>query len=150
MKHIRSAIAAGLLVFGTAAVASAQAAPAAPRAQGQHGQHGMRAGKGERGALLKGIQLSAAEKANLKAVHAKYAPQMKALREQMKNDTSRVARRDAMKRLFDAQRNDLRAALTPANQAKFDANVQKFEQRVAQRSAKGKGAFKRRAPGPRA
>ena len=160
MKHIRSAIAAGLLVFGTAAVASAQTAQA-PRAQAHQGQHkawGKRGG-GDR-ALLKGITLSDAEKANLKNVRAKYAPQMKALREQFKTQAQsqgKIARgdtaamrarrqanapqREQLQKLMQAERSDLRAALSPANQAKFDANLQQVQQRMANRVAKGKGKF---------
>ena len=166
MKNIRFALVAAVLAAGTAAVASAQQAPPA-QVQGAHvrGAHGARkAGPGRPGGqFLKGIQLSAAEKANLKNVNAKYAPQMKALREQSKpqmqamrdarqrGDTAavRTLRQQAMsqrgqqmqgqKQLFEAQRNDLRNALSPANQAKFDANVAQAQQRMAKHSKKSFG-----------
>ncbi len=155
MHHIRSAI-AGLLVFGAAAVASAQATTQAPPV-GQHA-HGMRGkkGPGAEETLFRGIQLSDAEKANIKNVNAKYAPQMKAIRQQMKSQ-GKVARgdtaamrarweanapqREQMRKLLEAQRADLRAALTPADQAKFDANAQRIQERVAKRAAKRKGFF---------
>lgn len=185
MTHIRSTIAAALLVFGGAAVASAQqstpAATPAPAAHARHAHRGQHA-RGQRGMfarnvrhqLFKGITLSDAEKANLKAVHAKYAPQMKALREQLKPQiqAARAARqkgdtaalkalwgkngtaREQTQKLLEAERNDLRAALTPANQAKFDANVQQIEQRVANRVAKNNmkkdGRPGRVGKGPRA
>lgn len=167
MKHIRSALAASLLLLGTAAVASAQQqAPAQHQARAQ-GQHAGKRGPGRRGAgdqLFKGIKLTDAEKANIKNVHAKYAPQMKALREQFKGQgqQGKIARgdtaamrqrweqnapqREQMKRIMDAERADLRNALAPADQAKFDANVQAAQQRLANRAAKGKG---RRAAGDR-
>lgn len=167
MTHIRSTIAAALLVFGGAAVASAQQSTPtptptpAPQAQHAHrgrlarGQHGMFA-RNIRHQLFKGITLSDAEKANLKAVQAKYQPQMKALREQLKPqmDAARQARqrgdtaalkamwnkasaqREQIKTLLESERADLRAALTPANEAKFDANVKRVEQRVAARATK--------------
>ena len=157
MTHIRSAIAAAMLVVGGAAVAAAQqTTPTTPqRAHGQHMRQGF--GPGMRGQLFKGITLSDAEKSNLKNVQAKYAPQMKALREQFKpqmqaarqarqrGDTAALktlwqntaAQREQTKKLLDTERNDLRAALTPENQVKFDANVKQFEQRLAQRAAKG-------------
>lgn len=157
MTHIRSAIAAAMLVVGGAAVAAAQqTTPTTPqRAHGQHMRQGF--GPGMRGQLFKGITLSDAEKSNLKNVQAKYAPQMKALREQFKpqmqaarqarqrGDTAALktlwqnsaAQREQTKKLLDTERNDLRAALTPENQVKFDANVKQFEQRVAQRGGKG-------------
>jgi len=158
MKHISSAIVAGLLVFGSAAVAAAQAPAQAPQAHAQHaGKQGNHAGPGRRagGALLRGIQLSDAEKANIKNVDAKYAPQLKALREQYKTqDQGKIARgdtaamrqrrvanapqREAMKKIMDAERSDLRAALSPANQAKFDANAKEMQDRFAKRAEKGK------------
>src|SRR6478609_3085283 len=84
MLNIRTALAT-LLVFGGAVAARAQQ-PATPAPQA-HARGGMRRGgpgKGPEQALLRGITLSDAEKANLKAVNQKYAAQMKALREQNK------------------------------------------------------------------
>lgn len=155
MKHISSAVVAGLLVFGSAAVAAAQTAQV-PQASHAHAQRGGKhAGPGRRGggALLRGIQLSDAEKANLKNVNAKYAPQLKALREQYKGqgkiakgDTAAMRqrweanapKREAMKKIMSAERADLRAGLSPANQAKFDANAKQMEERFAKRAEKGK------------
>lgn len=163
MIDIRSALAATMLVVGGAAIAAAQQSPpaTAPGAHAQHGQRGRHMGQGfgpgVRGQLFKGITLSDAEKGNIKNVQAKYAPQMKALREQFKpqlqaarearqrGDTAALkamrnksaAQREQTKKLLDAERNDLRAALAPENQVKFDANVKQLEQRVAQRAEKG-------------
>jgi Spy/CpxP family protein refolding chaperone len=168
MRHIRTALAAAMLVAGSAAIAAAQQTPPAS-AQGAHGQR-MRQGfgPGMRGQLFKGITLSDVEKANIKSVQAKYAPQMKSLRAQFKpqmeaarearqrGDTAALktmwqnsaAQREQTKKLLDAERNDLRGALTPENQVKFDANVKQFEQHAAQRAGK---AWKKggRSAGPR-
>ncbi len=115
-------------------------------------------GRGADQALLRGITLSDGEKANLKAVHAKYASQMKAIREQYKpqHDQIRAARqrgdtaairslmaqnsgeRDQTRSLMTAERNDLRGALTPENQAKFDANAATMKKRFAKRFGKGR------------
>lgn len=156
MKNISSAIVAGLLVFGSAAVVAAQAPTQAPQAHAQHaGKQGKHAGPGRRagGAMLRGIQLTDAEKANLKNVNAKYAPQFKALREQnkgqgkiAKGDTAAMRQRreanapqrEAMKKIMDAERADLRGALSPANQAKFDANAKQMQDHFAKRAEKGK------------
>jgi Spy/CpxP family protein refolding chaperone len=156
VKHIRTAVAA-LLVFGSATVAVAQQTQTKPpHAHGQRGQAGAHrghAGPGLGGALLRGITLSDAEKANLKTVREKFAPQAKALREQFKpqhealraarqaHDTAALkalrqqnaAERAAMQKLMVAQHADLRAALTPENQAKFDSNVARMKERMAQR-----------------
>ena len=142
MSHIRSALAAGMLLFGGALVASAQTVTqtTVPPARGQHlrGPHGQRGGE-----LFKGIALNSAEKANIKNVHSKYATQTKALREQAQTQGKSQAQRDQLKQLMVAERNDLRNALTPANQAKFDANVSALEKRVAERGQTGG----RRGPG---
>ncbi|HEY9225515.1 MAG TPA: Spy/CpxP family protein refolding chaperone [Gemmatimonadaceae bacterium] len=171
MKHIRVSLAA-LLVIGGATVASAQQTQPPANGHGAHGQFGRRAkgpgGPGLRGALMRGITLSDAEKANLKSVNERYASQMKALGEQYKpdhqamrdarqrHDTAAVKalwekaapQREAMKSLLEAQRNDVRAALTPANQALFDANIAKVKERVGQRGDKAGKPFGRR-PDPR-
>jgi len=169
MQSMRITLAA-LLVFGAATAAAAQQTqPSTPRARGAHGTMGMGPGRGMRGdaGLLRGITLSDAEKANLKAVHEKYAPQMKTLREKFKpqrdemraarqrGDTAAVrallekngpAERDAFKQIADAQRNDLRAALSADNRAKFDANAaamqKRMEQRAGKRGVHRKGAAK--------
>lgn len=165
MINIRSTLAAAALVFGGAVVATAQQPTPAP-AQGAHQQGAGRAARIHKGQfrpaairhqLFKGIALSDAEKANVKNVRAKYATQMKAVREQLKPQiqAAREARqrgdtaaleamwqksadeREQIKTLLASEKNDLRAALTPANQAKFDANVKQLEQRVAKRAARG-------------
>ena len=161
MQHIRSALAGAMLVRGGAALASAQQATPAPAPQSQQqSQHAHRAdrGRGARGAhaLLKGITLSDAEKANLKNVHAKYESQLKTLREQSKPtfEAARAARqrgdtaaarqimskaapqREQMKQLMQSERNDVRGALTPAHQTAFDANIKKFESRATKRGAR--------------
>jgi hypothetical protein len=103
---------------------------------------------------LRGITLSDAEKANLKAAREKYAPQMKAQREKFKQsheamraakqsgDTAAfralaqqnaTARHAAMRELATVQRTDIRAALSAENQAKFDANVERIKTRMQQR-----------------
>lgn len=164
MKDIRTAIAAIALVVGGAVVAAAQQPTQTPRAH-QHGvQDSTRKHFGRRGfgpgvmqkQLFKGITLSDAEKTNIKNVHTKYAAQMKTLREQFKpqvqaarqarqrGDTAALktlwaqtsAQREQTKKLLEAERNDLRVALTPEHRAQFDANVKQLEQRVAKRANK--------------
>ena len=164
MINIRSALAAAALVVGTAVVASAQQpAPApTPRAhqQGAARAEGHRRGGFGPGAirhqLFRNIQLTAAEKANVKNVQQKYASQMKAIREQLKpqiqaaraarqkGDTAALkamwqkssAQREQIKKLLESERDDLRAALAPEHRAQFDANVKQFEQRVAKRATR--------------
>ena len=155
MFNIRVALATTALTLGSAVVVSAQ--QTAP--QGVHQDHAQRpdsahkrfGARGLRGQLMKGITLSDAEKANLKAVQAKYASQNKAMREQSKPDMQAMrdarqrgdtaalkalwqkgaAARDQNKQMMQAERNEMRAALTPANQTKFDANVAAAEKHLA-------------------
>ena len=163
MINIRSTLAAAALVFGTAVVASAQqpSQTPAPRAQQRSERaQGHRRGMFRPGAfrhqLFKGIQLTDAEKANVKNVQQKYASQMKAIREQLKpqiqaaraarqkGDTAALkamwqkssAQREQIKKLLESERDDLRAALAPEHRAQFDANVKQFEQRVANRASR--------------
>ena len=168
MFNIRLALAATALTFGSAAIVSAQQQTAP---QGVHQDHAQRpdsahkrfGARGLRGQLFKGITLSDAEKANLKNVQAKYASQMKALRQQFKpqaqatrdarqrGDTTALrsiwqqsaAQREQTKQLLTAERNDMRAALAPANQAKFDANVQALDMRLAKHANGGKRGLRR-------
>ncbi len=132
MTNIRSALVAGMLVFGGALVAAAQqpVQTSVPQAQGQHvkGQRG-HAAKQHRDRALKGLKLSTTEKANVKAVRQKYAPQLKALRAQGKTDASR---QQAMQ-LMQSERAELRGSLSAGNQAKFDANAAKMKQRMDKR-----------------
>lgn len=154
MTNIRFALATALLTFGGATIAFAQ--QPAQRAHGQHatGANGPRALHAQ---LLKGITLSSGEKANVKNVESKYAAQMKALREQSKPqlETARAARqrgdtaalkalrqnsmaqRQQTRKLLEAERGDLRAALSPENQAKFDANASAVRGRMGQRVSRG-------------
>ena len=125
MTHIRSAMAAALIVFGGATIAAAQQ-PTQP-AQGQVLRHAK--GPGARGKaakrLFKGVQLSTAERANLKAVRQKYAEQRKTLRAS--------GDRTQLMALRKSEHSELRGALAPSNQAKFDANAAALQRRAAKR-----------------
>jgi Spy/CpxP family protein refolding chaperone len=156
VKHIRSALIASLVAIGGAAALSAQQTTPAPTAT-KHGRHG-KAGERLDEQLFRGITLSDAEKANIANVRNKYAPQMKALRQQAKPQTQalRAARhrgdtaavrqlmaqtapqRDQERKLLQAEQNDFRGALVPANQAKFDANLKQVQRRMAKH---GKGGI---------
>ena len=110
--------------------------PQQPQAAAHQGKHANRARRAKAALgrqLFKGITLSDAEKANVKQVHAKYAPQMKALREQFKpqfqavraarqrGDTAALKnlwqqnapQRAQTAKLLEAEAKDLRSALTP-------------------------------------
>lgn len=143
-------------MVSVASFAQAQSAAPAPQA-GRHGMRGGPRGEGGRGGLFKGIKLSDAERAKLKEVRTKYAPENKKLFESMKpamqeartlrqkGDTAGAravlernkAGRDQFKALHDRQQAEVRAALTPANQKQFDLNVQEQATRRADWGKKG-------------
>lgn len=169
MMNIRYALTGALLLVGSATIASAQRPTTPPKGMHAPGARGMMGERGLRGQLFKGITLSDAEKANIKAVQTKYASQMKAQREQFKpqmqaardarqrGDSAALkelwqksaAQREQGKQLMLAQRNELRAALTPANQATFDGNVAALEKKGAEH-AQNAGKQGRRRPPARA
>lgn len=150
------------LVFASLVSAASFAGAQAPASGAQAERHAMGRGmEGERGqrGLLRGIKLSDTEKAKLKEIHAKYAPEQKQLHESLKPamQEARAARqkgdsaaaraafertkgdRDKMKALMDREHAELRAALSPENQKQFDANLQQ----LAQRRTEGKKGDKK-------
>ena len=169
MKFKTAAVSAAA-VIGLAVLAGAQV-PAKPdsahRGMGRgerHGEMGMRRGgmRGERGRfgggegrLMKDLNLTDAQKAKIKAIHAKYQPQFKTLREQgktqfeslrsarQKGDTSAAARqrfqqqREQFRQRADAlrtqERNEIRSILTADQRAKWDAAAKQREERFKQR-----------------
>jgi len=156
MLNIRSALAALLVVGGAATVRAQQPTAPAPQAHARHGMRRGGPGMGADRALLRGITLSDAEKANLKAVNEKYKAQFKSIRDQFKpqHEQMRAARqrgdtaavrslmqqnspeRDQLRALMQSERTDLRSALSPDNQAKFDANTAALKKRFAERGGK--------------
>ncbi|MDQ2890761.1 MAG: Spy/CpxP family protein refolding chaperone [Gemmatimonadota bacterium] len=132
--------------------------PAAPANGAQigarHGHHGM---------MLKELNLTADQKTRIKAIHARYKPQMKAKAATFKPD------RDAMKaarargdsagvraararlqadmaptrQVREQEMNDVRAVLTPAQQQQFDA-----ERARMKAGGKGRGQMGRHAAKP--
>lgn len=117
--------------------------------------------------LFRGLTLSDEEKAKLKDVRAKYAPERKALHESMnpimrdvrtarqKGDTAGVRAalergkdgREKAKALMEREQADLRAALTPEHQKQFDANLQHLGQRRAEWRKGGRRATRERRNG---
>jgi Spy/CpxP family protein refolding chaperone len=154
MKKIRLIAFAISSLVAAAPFAGAQAVSRAPSAAGAARQGGGRGGKHE--GLLRGLKLSAAERSNVKAVHAKYSAQSKQIRESLrpamqearadrqKGDTAAARAvfdrtknsREALRGVMEREHNEIRAALSPANQKQFDANV---KQVAASRGKGGRG-----------
>ena len=160
-------------LVSTASFAGAQA-PAAGQQGGRHamgrGMEGRRGG--ERAGALRGLKLSDAEQAKVKAIHAKYAAERKTLGESLKpamtearalrqkGDTAGLRAlweknkpaRDQMQALQVRRQAEIRSALSAENQKLFDANVQKLASRRAEWEKNGKqgkgrrGALRGRTP----
>lgn len=179
MSKIRTAALSAAAVIGLAVFAGAQV-PAKPDSthrmdKGRHGQMdgmrkgGMRGGRGGfgrgefgggEGRLMKDLNLTDAQKSKIKAIHEKYQPQLKSLREQgrtqfesmraarQKGDTSAAARqrlqaqREQFRTRAEAIRNqeqaEVRAVLTADQRAKWDAAAKQREARFKDRQDKMK------------
>jgi Spy/CpxP family protein refolding chaperone len=138
-------------LMSVASLAEAQSAAPTPQA-GRHGMRGGMRGERGRGGMLEGIKLSDAEKAKLKEIHGKYAPEHKKLRESMKPvmEEARALRQkgdtagarallqrnkaggEQFKALREREQAEVRAALTPENQKQFDLNLQERAKRRAE------------------
>jgi Spy/CpxP family protein refolding chaperone len=150
-------VAGSLLLSAVAIVPAQQPTPVpapAPRARAHRNARPQR-GKQFDKALLRGVTLSDAERTNLQAVRAKYAAQRQTLHTQLRTqaqnakaarqrgDTSalrsiRANLQTERQTLSQPERNDIRNALTPANQAKFDANLKRVEARAARKPFKAR------------
>lgn len=132
---------AGLVLafaLGGASVAGAQQAPHHKQDGDKAKQEwqGKRAGHGRGvGTLLKGIDLTDAQKEQLKAIHAKRV-------EERKPDDKRSA--EDMKQRREERLNEIRAILSPAQREIFDRNAADFQKRIEQRRKAGEGRGERR------
>ena len=82
--------------------------------------------------LFKDVNLTDAERGQLKAIHQKYAPQMKAARQSGDKATIRSLRTQ--------QLDEIRGVLTPDQQTKFDANRAAIRARMKQRTTPSSAA----------
>ena len=145
MKMQFLTVAAAALMAAPMLHAQATTAPAPAHAQMHAGMRaGMRSGHAR---MMKDLDLTAAQKAQMKAIHAKYAPQMKAAFAAARPDMDalRAARKSGDTTALNAARAkmradmapnqkireqemaEMRAVLTPAQQQKFDADHAKMK-----------------------
>jgi Spy/CpxP family protein refolding chaperone len=132
MKVIRIATLAAALCVGITSVAAAQGTE--PPQQGQ-GQGEMRRGGGMGGMLLKDINLTDAQKAQVKAIREKYAPLQLELRKsiQATGGPPDEATRSKMMDLQSKQAAEIRAVLTADQQSTFDKNLAEMKSRMESR-----------------
>ena len=162
MKAFRSMVLGAAVLFA-GSVAGAQAAPrvkgdsASARAEGRRWEHGKHKG-GERRemgghamgrAAFRGVNLTDAQKAQVKTVMERYRPQREALQKQMqdrrasgqKPDSAFLAgMRTQRQALMEKQQADIRAVLTAEQRTKFDANVAQMRERMKEHAGRrGRG-----------
>ena len=142
MSTVRTLALGALMLVGVAGVSAAQSTTT-PRTRPDAGSHqrGDRRGPGGREGFGRGLNLTDAQKAQIKAIRQKYQPQNDALRAQAKPfmDAARAARQKGDSAAFRTnmekahqimqgasfhtqERAEIRAILTPEQQAKFDAH----------------------------
>jgi Spy/CpxP family protein refolding chaperone len=173
MSSVRTLALSALMLVGFAGISAAQSTtPAQPRADsgfhrgGRHGNAAMRGARADRG-FGADLNLTDAQKAQIKAIHQKYQPQAQALRTQAKPymDAARAARQKGDTAAFRSnmekarqvmqggqsfrtqEQAEIRNVLTPDQRAKWDARQKKMADRKAN-GARGfgkKGAWSKKA-----
>jgi Spy/CpxP family protein refolding chaperone len=164
MTILRSSAAAGLALMLAVGAAQAQqptTPPARPDARVEgpmmRGQRGPRGEMGPGRALFRGIELTAQQKEQMRAIAGKYQTQTKSLREstrpameearaaRQRGDTvaarkaweRTTAQRQQMVALQERQMTELRGILTADQQRTFDANRTAVKARMDERRAEG-------------
>jgi len=128
MKAFRIAALGVALLAASAAIAGAQAAAPGTQQQGGPGGPGG-PGRGI-GRLITGITLTEAQQAKFTEIQTKYQPQMAAAREAANGD--RAAMFKGMQAINEKMYPELRAVLTPEQQAIFDKNIEERKARMQQ------------------
>jgi Spy/CpxP family protein refolding chaperone len=131
MKALRFATLAVALLAGGSAVAAAQNGPPAA-------QQGGPAGRGFNRSLA-GIELTEAQKTKVAQITAKYQPDLEAIRESMQSGGDRAEAFQKMRALREKMSPEIRAVLTPAQQAIYDKNLAEQRARMEQRGGGGPG-----------
>jgi len=141
------------VTLGAASLASAQEPTPAPQAQQQQGQRGRAWRQGRRNgirAVFRGVNLTAQQKEQIKAISQKYAqrarpirqslrPAMQEMRAARQKGDQNAARavfervkpqREQLQQLRQQELNEVRGLLTPDQQKTFDQNATKLRQRM--------------------
>ena len=161
------------MVFGVAGVSAAQS-PTTPKTRADSGYHRrgprpdgqFRRGSGGREGFGRDLNLTEAQKTQINAIRQKYQPQNQALRDRAKPfmEAARAARQKGDTAAFRSniekahqvmqggqsirtqEQAEIRAVLTPEQQAKFDARQKAAAERRAQGGKKGWGHKRPGAP----
>lgn len=127
MNRIRTAVLAAALLLGLSATAQAQAQQGMPGGMGQG--HG--AGMGMQ--MMRGIELTDAQRERVRAIHQRHLAERDSLRARYGGAAPDSASVAAYRALTDRQHAEMRAILTPAQQQQFDRNVAKARDRMERR-----------------
>ena len=149
MQSLRTMALGATLVLAFAATAAAQQPQSTERGRRGAMAHGKGEGRvrGPGRALLRGIELSATQREQLKALHERYRPQHEALRtkardarqaQQRPDSAARAALRTERRALMQRQHTEMRALLTPEQQKQFDGNVARMRERGEERRGEGR------------
>jgi Spy/CpxP family protein refolding chaperone len=164
MSKISSVALAATLLIGFAGVAGAQTTGTQQRAKTHTRIEGRRgSGREYGGSLAKDLNLTEAQKAQVKTIHEKYKPQLEAVRSQFKPevDNARALRakgdtagaraafkksgeevRERMLTIREQEQAEIREILTPEQRTKFDAAQEQrkkgMEEKAKTGSARGK------------
>ena len=176
MSTVRTLALGALMVVGVAGVAAAQS-PATPKTRADSGydrrgdrpdgqfRKGKGGGRDGRG-FGRDLNLTDAQKTQIKAIRQKYQPQNKAVRDRAKPfmEAARAARQKGDSAAFRSNMEqarqvmqsgqsvhtqelaEIRRTLTPDQQAKFDAHQKAAAERRAKGGDKGWGNKRRSAP----
>ena len=164
MSRISSAALGAALLIGFAGVAGAQTTGTQPRAKTHTRIEGRRgSGEGYGGALAKDLNLTEAQKAQVKTIHEKYRPQLEAVRSQFKPevDKARALRakgdtagaraafrksseevRERMLALRQQEQAEIREILTPEQRTKVDAAQEQRKKRMEDNAKTGRARGK--------
>ena len=131
MLRIRTLALGAAMIVSLGSVAAAQGQPSQPgqrpaRGAMRQGDQGMHMG------LLRGIDLTDAQKAQLETLREQQRTEMQALRAKWDGRPDSTQRGE-LRALTLRHRQQVRAVLTPAQQATFDANVAQARDRMEDR-----------------
>ena len=123
MKGIRIALLGIAILLGSTTAA---------RAQVVRGTIPDQAGRGRGAMQMNGIELTEAQKSKLDEIQRKYQPQMTALRDEMNGGGDRQELFKKVGALRERSAAEIRAILTPDQQAVFDKNIAEQKARFEQ------------------
>lgn len=153
MRRIALSTLAVALTLGTASIAAAQQPTQAPQAQQQRAEgqgRWQRQGQHARRALFKGVNLTAQQKEQIKAIHQKYNAQAKPIRDALRPAAQQARadrqkgdqgaaraelertkpQREQLRSLREQELREVRGVLTPDQQKTFDRNVEQLKARM--------------------